>query len=112
MRRHLYHTSTHPGSQPESNSEINLNDNEGKVVKDYSIIFRELFCIAAADLAEHMNEPLENIGILFDEIFNTGRTAASKSEARRDTIKSAIDLEKFSINSTRVLRRFFDWLSI
>ena len=94
MRKHLYQTST---LRPESNSEVNLNSDEGKPIEDYSIIFRELFCIAAADLAEHLDEPLENMGILSDEIFNTGQTAASKSEALPGISKSSIDLEREGI---------------
>lgn len=94
MRKHLYQTST---LRPESNSEVNLNSDDGKSVEDYSIIFRELFCIAAADLAEHLDEPLENMGILSDEIFNTGQTAASKSEARQGLTKSSTDLERDDI---------------
>jgi hypothetical protein len=94
MRKHLYQTST---LRPESNSEVNLNIDEDKSIEDYSIIFRELFCIAAADLADHLDEPLENMGILSDEIFNTGQIAASKSEARPDTSKSSIDLERDDI---------------
>jgi hypothetical protein len=94
MRKHLYQTST---LRPDSNSEVNLNIDDGKPIEDYSIIFRELFCIAAADLAEHLDEPLEDMGILSDEIFNTGQTAASKSEARPGTTKSSIDLERDEI---------------
>jgi hypothetical protein len=94
MRKHIYQTST---LRPDSNSEVNLNSDEGKPIEDYSIIFRELFCIAAADLAEHLDEPLENMGILSDEVFNTGQTAASKSEARPGMTKSSIDLERDDI---------------
>ena len=94
MRKHLYQTST---LRPESNSEVNLNSDEGKATEDYSIIFRELFCIAAADLAEHLGEPLESMGILSDEIFNTGQTAVPVSEAQRRMTKSSVDLERDDI---------------
>lgn len=87
MRQHIEYKSTLPGS----NSEANLNSNEGKTFHSGSIIFREQFCIAAADLAKQIDEPLEDVGILFDEIFHTGQT--TKSRARK-LAKSQHDLER------------------
>ncbi|KAH8652810.1 hypothetical protein BGZ60DRAFT_420285 [Tricladium varicosporioides] len=87
MRQHVEYKSTLLGS----NSEVDLNSNEGKTFDSGSIIFREQFCIAAADLAKQIDEPLEDIGILFDEIFNTGQT--TKSRARK-LAKSQYDLER------------------
>ncbi len=74
MRRHLHATAalnlvrhgTHTPSPNYSTSE----DSDG--VEDYSMIFRELFCVAASGLAEQLNEPLENVGVLYDEIIITG----------------------------------------
>ena len=40
--------------------------------EDYSQAFKELFCIAACDLASLIQEPLEHIGVLYDEIISTG----------------------------------------
>jgi hypothetical protein len=94
MRKHLYHASTIPGSHPESNSEVNLRGADGDPTEDYSIIFRELFCIAAADLAEELSEPLENVGVLFDDIFNTGRSGAVNSGALWGMAKSPVELER------------------
>lgn len=39
---------------------------------DYSTLFRELFCVAAKDLADMIQEPLEDIGSLYGNIMNTG----------------------------------------
>jgi len=39
---------------------------------DYSQVFKELFCVAAQDLASMIQEPLEKLGVLYDEIINTG----------------------------------------
>ncbi|CZR66694.1 related to MHYT domain signalling protein [Phialocephala subalpina] len=97
MRNHLYHGSTRNGSRSGRKSEDDPIDNKGESVGDYSIIFRELFCIAASNLAEQLNEPLENVGVLFDDIFSTGQTATFKSAARRSASEGSADLERDSV---------------
>jgi len=74
MRRHVNQASTTPGFRTESDSEVDLNGEENKPVEGYSLIFRELFCLAASEIAQQLNEPLEEVGVLYDEIFNTGST--------------------------------------
>ena len=37
-----------------------------------SMLFKELFCVAAQDLATLLQLPLENIGVLYEGIMNTG----------------------------------------
>lgn len=39
---------------------------------DFGTTFKELFCVAASELAESTQEPLENLGVLFDSIMYTG----------------------------------------
>lgn len=39
---------------------------------DYSTLFRELFCVAAKDLADQIQKPLEDMGVLYGGIMNTG----------------------------------------
>ncbi|KAF1814551.1 hypothetical protein P152DRAFT_278803 [Eremomyces bilateralis CBS 781.70] len=39
---------------------------------EYSLIFREYFCVAASDLAASMDAPLPNIGALYHKILMTG----------------------------------------
>lgn len=51
----------------------------GEPIAEYSIIFRELFCAAAAELADDMNHPVEKLGKLFDDIIYTGK-APSKGK--------------------------------
>lgn len=46
---------------------IEIDDN-------FSRVFKELFCVAAQDLAEQIHEPLGEIGLLYDDIMNTGTT--------------------------------------
>lgn len=40
--------------------------------EDYSLLFKELFCIAAQELATLIQQPLEKIGVLFEGIMATG----------------------------------------
>lgn len=40
----------------------------------YETLFKQLFCVAANDLAASMHDSLENIGTLFGEILTTGTT--------------------------------------
>jgi hypothetical protein len=97
MRDHLNHISTMKGSQPgKEGAEPGLTNDDGKPVEEYSIIFRELFCIAAADLAEQLNQPLEDIGVLFDEILSTGYKDKSKPRAQRSSPQTS-DIEKNGI---------------
>ncbi|ESZ92080.1 hypothetical protein SBOR_7537 [Sclerotinia borealis F-4128] len=53
--------------------EVSLVDSEGDLIKDYSIVFRELFCIAAADLANDLSIPMEMLGPLYDDVIGTGQ---------------------------------------
>jgi len=39
---------------------------------DYTTLFKELFCLAASDLADSIQIPLEGIGVLFEQIMSTG----------------------------------------
>jgi hypothetical protein len=41
---------------------------------------------ATADWAEQLNEALENVGVLFDEIFSTRQKVKSKVDIERDEI--------------------------
>lgn len=53
---------------------------------DYSLIFRERFCTAAASLASSMHIPVERIGVLYDKIIETG-TLKREDWAKRATIQ-------------------------
>ena len=69
MRSHIRITNYAKRSRP--GSAVAARDvPEGN--EDYSQVFKELFCVAAADLAGMLNEPLENLGVLHDQIMSTG----------------------------------------
>jgi hypothetical protein len=90
MRRHINNISVLGGSQS-STSEPTMAKG---TTDDYSIIFRELFCVAAADLAEQLNQPLENVGILFDEILSTGQSSKFNAKGHKATPSSSADMEQ------------------
>ncbi len=46
--------------------------------EDYTRLFKEMFLVAAGDLANELQEPLENIGILFEDIMSTGTVRKRK----------------------------------
>ncbi|KAG4436402.1 hypothetical protein IFR05_008125 [Cadophora sp. M221] len=94
MRSHLYNASTQRASRASLKAEVDLGSGDGESPDDSSIILRELFCVAAADLAEQLNEPLENVGILFDQVLGTGQTkTSSKSKVLGKSRGSFNDLE-------------------
>lgn len=96
MRAHLNQTVL-KGSRPGTKSaELDLKDEDGEPIEDYSIIFRELFCIAAADLASQTNQTLESSGVLFDDILTTGTKPSSKGKNIRNksTPSSSVDIER------------------
>lgn len=97
MQNHLDRSLTRNGPRSGREPAVDPVDNKGEPVGEYSIIFRERFCVAAANLAEQLNEPLENVGVLFDEIFSTGQTATFKSAARRRALEGSTDLERDSV---------------
>jgi len=39
---------------------------------NFALIFKQLFCVAAQRLANHLHEPLERLGVLFEEPLDTG----------------------------------------
>lgn len=94
MRNHLSHALALNGSRPGTRlTELDLTTDSGDPINDYSIIFRELFCLAAADLAYQFNEPFEKAGILYDEILSTGQKIRNK-KLSKSTPNGSLDLER------------------
>jgi hypothetical protein len=77
-----------------SKFEGNLQKESGTPIEDYSLIFRELFCVAAGDLAQDLHIPLENMGVLYDEIIVTGQQIMNEKKKRGAVLD--IDLEGLS----------------
>jgi hypothetical protein len=63
MKQHvlqLPHSSTHKDGL----CGIQLGNEYGEMIERYDIIFRELFCLAAAELADRFHEDLTSVGVL------------------------------------------------
>lgn len=77
---------------------IKLITDHGELIDNYDVIFRELFCAAAAGLADKLKTSLQDVGILWDEILATGGGGhVAHAQARRrqqnvDRILEADDL--------------------
>jgi len=68
MRRNIRGgKSSRPGTS-ESNSVFGIVDD----FVDYESFFKQLFCVAAYEIAISMHDSLENMGVLFSEILSTG----------------------------------------
>ena len=60
---------------------------------DYSLLFRESFCVAASDLAQELQVPIQNLGVLYDDIMMTGTTSLEARAKRTLRSSSRHDLE-------------------
>jgi hypothetical protein len=85
MKSHLI-TLARPGLDRSKSFGIELVSTHGEVIDDYDLIFRELFCVAAATLCDRMNQPLTAAGLLWDEILPTG---AFNEKSRANLKKSS-----------------------
>ncbi|KAI0015632.1 hypothetical protein F4780DRAFT_64557 [Xylariomycetidae sp. FL0641] len=65
-----------------ANSNLLVSD-DGQLVEHHDMLFRELFCQAAAMLADRLKEQLVNVGILWDEILPTGVKGRGNSQRTR-----------------------------
>ncbi|KAI9714396.1 MAG: hypothetical protein M1820_000357 [Bogoriella megaspora] len=74
---------------PSANSSV--WEYEGEM--DYSLLFRESFCVAASDLAQELQVPLESLGVLYDDIMMTGTTSLESRARRTFKTTSGLDLE-------------------
>lgn len=74
----------------------NLLTDEGDPIKDYSLVFQELFCLAASDLAADLDQPLDRIGVLYEEIIPSGnppKDKKSKSKSKRSEVTVSSSLQ-------------------
>ncbi|OQN99051.1 hypothetical protein B0A48_14912 [Cryoendolithus antarcticus] len=80
-------------SHPSSSSSSTVYD--PSTSSDHSVVFRERFCVAASNLAASMHASLENVGILYDRIIETGTLSDDVATRRitRTANKSTNELE-------------------
>ncbi|KAI9680496.1 MAG: hypothetical protein M1817_003936 [Caeruleum heppii] len=78
IRRHLSATVGQIDPVDQKDTARSSFDESTNGSEDFSILFRKLFCVAAADLATQISEPLDQLGVLYDEIMNTGTVPMSR----------------------------------
>lgn len=73
MRSHLRSMGSLKGAahRPRSPSTKSVFEDNG-IEEDYSVVFREHFCVAASELADHLQTPLPEMGVLYSNIMMTG----------------------------------------
>ena len=75
-------------------------------IGDYALYFKQLFLAAASDLADTIQEPLENIGVLFEDIMNTGTLKkTSKKIFKRSRTLNVMDHVERGSSSTEIFGR-------
>ncbi|KAI7476272.1 hypothetical protein KC351_g9558 [Hortaea werneckii] len=86
MKQHLaaVRNDSESDSRPTSSASSAVYDPE--TYSDYSIVFRERFCTAAAGLAAALHLPVEQIGVLYDRIVETG-TLNPEDKVKRSTLQ-------------------------
>ena len=87
MRSHLtaHKNNKEEDSKPVSSSSSANYDPE--TYSDYSVIFRERFCTAAATLATALHLPTERLGVLYDKIIETGTLKLEDKVGKRETLQ-------------------------
>lgn len=81
---------------------IKLITDHGELIENYDVIFRELFCAAAAGLAEKMKTSLQDVGILWDEILATGgggHAAHAQARRRQQNLDRSLEIDDFQKDS-------------
>ena len=65
-----------------------IHDDTSEISVNFSAIFKQLFCVAAQQLANVVHEPLEKLGVLFEEPLETGMSHLTKQEKTFQTIRN------------------------
>ena len=65
-----------------------INDDSSEVSVNFSAIFKQLFCVAAQQLANVVHEPLEMLGVLFEEPLETGVAHLTRGENTYQSIRN------------------------
>lgn len=89
MKAHLNQLAQTSGDR--MGARIELVNSHGEVTENYDLIFRELFCVAAATLCERMGQPLTSAGLLWNEILPTGTYVdRSRGQLKRRSSASSV----------------------
>ena len=89
-----------PVAQKYHPREAVLDDNASDITFDFAVVFKQLFCVAAQNLAKIMQEPMEQLGVLFEEPMATGAVGMNRQSLSntmraprfsRSSMKSSVD---------------------
>lgn len=70
MKDHLFLNST--TSRFQHSSQSGLSEDDDSSYQDFETLFKEMFCVSASDLATQIHQPLESMGVLYEEPLETG----------------------------------------
>ena len=82
-----------------SSADTSSPSDDGEVGGDYSVIFREYFCVAADELAASLDIPLSDLGVLYNGILTTeamGRTYMERRQESKETLSQAFHIRDCS----------------
>ncbi|KAH7142184.1 hypothetical protein EDB81DRAFT_899787 [Dactylonectria macrodidyma] len=83
---------------------IRLINDHGEILEGYDVVFRELFCLAAAALGNRLHEDLASVGLLWDQILPTG-SGPSRAHERVDAEEGLGSQQGYALGSLIVLVR-------
>lgn len=77
---------------------------------DYSVLFRERFCVAAANLASNLHIPLEKLGVLYDRIIETATLPdtqptlrTTRNSSKQEDIEMGTNVRKLVFGKGQIL---------
>lgn len=91
MRSHAGHARAEIDDHSLPSSSSSSGNYDPSTYTDYTVIFRERFCVAASSLAASLHIPLDKIGVLYDKIIETG-TFAKDERLRRSRFQDDIEM--------------------
>ncbi|KAI5456222.1 hypothetical protein BGZ63DRAFT_435738 [Mariannaea sp. PMI_226] len=88
---------------------VRLINDHGELIEEFDIIFRELFCVAAAALSNRLREDLTSVGVLWDEILQTG-SGSKRTQGQHQPRPFSIDVNaiKADPGTTDVVKKGLD----
>lgn len=93
MKAHLRATQedkfTFPWTDRTASGRTALNSEEDQM--DFGTTFKELFCVAASELAEATQEPLEHLGVLYESIMYTGTVDRAQMKKQKKSMAPTND---------------------
>jgi hypothetical protein len=78
------------GSRPSTQASLSTYE-DSDIENDYSVIFREYFCVAADELATLLDTRLQDLGVLYNGILSTGSISNEFQRGRKKKTSSDIE---------------------